>query len=391
MMQKDDRSEFWSEFWWSSITGPNKVVADVAEGLISRSKILLIVPANLPWRHQMRIAIEDRIHMLTGSSDMTVTVIDADDEWDQKQEPGRFLLQHCGTSSAAHGFREKSGVSIQDYMVVNGVLRNTIVWVKGLGVDQANKWLQFCRGFHGNTAEDGLFILEIHGNMENREMRGVQTVDLAEEVRMYDVQLFNSFIVDEINRYNANWKSYAAVLAAHLCGTDAEVSQRFLQDTDLTLEEPLQGLIRVAELSGLEKRGAGTDSGHVLSLVRQRQTEKVERRIWSAQLQILFPLIEMERLQVVQAIRSELEACIHQETIEQFGQPLTSPEDVELGTMDYLLSHIVDGRTALIVQDQTLRDRVHFLRNCRNALAHGSCCTKEQVAELLGHSCTSVS
>lgn len=378
------RTQDWPEFWWNSITGPNKMVTAAANGLMSLSKVVLRVPADLPWRHQMRVAVEDQVHMMTGVSDMVIHMIDARDEWDRRQDPGTFLLQRFGTSAAARGFRPRGGTTIQSYMIANGVLRNTILWVKGLDAAWAAPWLRFCRDYRGASAADGLFLLEVSGDAPLREIRGLQVIELGDNVRMYDVQLFNSFILDEMDAYTGPWKRYAAELAANLCGIDAQVSWHFLRCADLRGEDPLSALERVAELPELSRRGEGS---HVLSLSRRGDAAELERRIWSAQLQVFFPFIELERRQLIQELHDELTECLQREMVEQFGHVLTLPEDVEFGTLDFLMSRRADGTAPLPIRDGPLRERVHLLRDCRNVLAHGCRCSHEQVAALLDQPC----
>ena len=64
---------------------------------------------------------------------------------------------------------------------------------------------------------------------------------------------------------------------------------------------------------------------------------------------------------------------------------ILDPVDVEFGTLVYLMAKIDDNGNRLIyVADRTLRDKIHFLRDCRNDLAHGTACRVSQVKELLG-------
>ena len=42
------------------------------------------------------------------------------------------------------------------------------------------------------------------------------------------------------------------------------------------------------------------------------------------------------------------------------------------------------GNRLLDVSDRALKNKIHFLRDCRNNLAHGTACRVSQVKELLG-------
>ena len=84
----------WQDFWWNNITGPRKAGDGVAEALLSNSTVILMVPADLPWRRPMRSAIEEQIR--------------------------------------------------------NNVLKDTIIWIKGVDKAQTSKWLKFCQGYPGS-------------------------------------------------------------------------------------------------------------------------------------------------------------------------------------------------------------------------------------------------
>lgn len=373
----------WQEFWWNSITGPHKAVTAVAEALLSNSTVILKVPADLPWRRPMRSAIEERIRNMSGSVDTIVTQLDVADECSSTDEPGRYLLKCFARDDVFRSYREKSGVSIQDYMIRNGVLKDTIIWVKGLDSAQAAKWLKFCQGYKGSIG-GGLFVLEIHEQISLGGAKNIQTVVFDAYVREYDLQVFNSFVLDEQNGYSDSWKKYVSALAASLCKTDAEVSELYLRLVDFQKGDPLAGIETLAALPDLARRGEDANSTHVLSLWRRGDMAELERRVWEAQLQVLFPILEMLRTRIIDELREPLVACLREHPISQFGTPITDPYDLEFGTLVWLMSKTDEyAMRYLYVPDEALRQRIRFLRDCRNCLAHTSCCSVEQVSELL--------
>jgi hypothetical protein len=108
------------------------VVSNVVESLLAKSTVVLEVPEDLPWRQEMRRVIErdfrDKSHLM----EHIVEIIDAADEC-KGEEPGAFLLEHYSPSREIRlGYRARSKKTIQDYIKENGVLKNRVVWVKGL-------------------------------------------------------------------------------------------------------------------------------------------------------------------------------------------------------------------------------------------------------------------
>lgn len=366
------------EFWWSGITGPRSVVTQVADALGEKSVAVLKVPDDLPWRHQMRACVESAFQSGL-SSGVTIQTIDADDECPTGEDPARYILERFARGAVAQGYRARSGGSLPDYLSRNGVLGDTLLWVKGLDEAGAAEWLRFCRAYTAHAVpKDGRFLLEVPPAVAAADSKKIQTVDFSACVSGYDLQLFNSLLLEERPSLSPQWRQYIAAVAAKLCGVDAQVSERLIACTDFTAEEPLDGLQRLAEDPELERRGRGADSTHVLSLFRRGETAQLERRVWAAQVQVLFPLIELERADLIAAWRQALLDAMARREFSQFGQPITAPEDFELGT----LVHFLFSEPAIFIPDQAAQRRISFLHKCRNAIAHGNCCTHEQVGQL---------
>lgn len=264
----------WEEFWWNSITGARTVVDRVAMALLENKMVVLKVPSDLPWRYPMRSAIQNAFNERTDARDIVIETIDAVDNNPTDQEPGRFILQTYASSSIRTGYREKSRISIQDYISDRNVIKNRIIWVKGLDQRTAGKWLSFCRGFSPRSAADGLFVLEVHGNFTSGDSRYIQSIDFDDCVSSYDVQQFNSFIMDE-SSYSTDWKRYIAAAAASVCGTDAELSAMLLEQVDFRSETAVDGLQRIDRQGDFDRRGAEDGSDHPLRYLRTGGTAEL--------------------------------------------------------------------------------------------------------------------
>lgn len=374
----------WQSFWWNNITGPNSFVTEVANTLLSKSTVILKVPNDLPWRHQMRKTVEENLRRLSGAGETIIDVIDAVDDCAECKDPGKYLLQKYATGEIQRGYRERAGMTLQTYMIKNKVLRNTIIWVKGMDESQVATWIEFCKDYKTTDVSDGLFVLEFHGSVVVMESKWIKYIDFMNYVCEYDVQLFNSFVMDEQSGINDAWRRYISTLAAQLCQTDAEVSETYIHETNFLIENPLEGIKRIADNPVFNRRGSEKHSSHVLSLWRNNNQNELKRRIWSAQIEVLFPIIEMQRMKIIDELYDQIEYSLTKYAIEQYGQKLSNPYDVELGTLDYMIGHRDDSDMRMLyVPDEVLRNDIHFLRDCRNTLAHGNYCTPEQVNQLL--------
>lgn len=368
----------WSEFWWSHITGSNMVVSNVVESLLAKSTVVLEVPEDLPWRQEMRRVIErdfrDKSHLM----EHIVEIIDAADEC-QGEAPGAFLLEHYSPSREIRlGYRARSKKTIQDYIKENGVLKNRVVWVKGLTGAQTTAWMNFCREYNHGSLEDGLFVLEVHGNVVKQPSKWLNHVRYLDTVTNYDVQLFNSFVLDIDVSLTPNWKKYIATAVAVLCDTDAEIAELMLQPEDLKTVSFISLVEELADDPYYAKRGANASSGHLFSFFRSGDLQEIERRLWKAQVQVLFPLIEIERISIIEKYMDVLQDALDNNYVEQYRKQLTSPIEIEFGTLCYMIASGV-----VYISDRFDRDRIHFLHDIRNELAHAHFCDTSKVKELL--------
>ncbi len=379
----------WEEFWWNNITGAHVVVFKVADALLENKMVVLKVPSDLPWRYSMRSSIHTAFQERTDTRDVVIEPIDVIDDNPEGLEPGRYLLQRYASSSISRGYREKSKVSIQTYIAQKEVIKNRIIWVKGLEGSAANKWIKFCKGFTPKTVAEGLFVLEIHGDVVSPESRFIKYIDYCECVSSYDVQLFNSFVLDndEDSVYRSDlWKKYISTTAAMVCNVDAEVSELLIRDVDFRKESAINGIARIAGMPEFSRRGAEAGSEHVLWLYRNKKMKELKHRIWASQVQVLFPVIEVERIEIIERYRDVINKALSDNYITQYGERIIDPMEVEFGSLCYMMSHRQDGDAnmyMLYIPDETYRERIRFLHECRNLLAHVLVCEPEQVRRLL--------
>lgn len=378
------RSIAWEEFWWNNITGARTVVEDVSLALQENKSVILLVPSDLPWRHTMRGAIQAAIDVRTESKDILIEAIDAVDNMLPDERPGRFILRQFSPSNSIRtGYREKARKSIQDYIVEHQVLKNRILWVKGMDEKAAQSWVEFCQGYSSFSAQNGLFVLETHAKLNMPDSKTIRVIDCVKRLSDYDVQQFNSLILDENPNLSSTWKRYISTSAAVVCGIDAEVSELLLRLVDYRSETAVDGLQKVHEMGDFDRRGTEPSSNHPLWHYRNHNTAELLHKIWTAQIQVLFPLIELERQNIIEKYQDLIKAALENYSILQYGEVLSNPMEVELGTLCYMMSS-GGSYQKLSIPDSTDRERIRFLHNCRNKLAHMDCCSPVEITRLLG-------
>lgn len=387
----------WSEFWWTSITGPRNLCDAVSRALHNKSSVCLVVPDDLPWRDEMRASIETGMHQMPDMESFYVEFIDVEDECPDIADVGRYLMERYALPEIAAGYRGRE--KLQKYILDKQVLDNRVLWIKGMNAAQEKRWLQFCRDYVPAKDSDGRFVLEARWTDRESERRNLAVIRYGDTIKRYDLTLFNSIYLNrEKGAYSAIWQQYAAVMCALLCNTDAETSQAFMETCDFTAEEPIIGMRKIAADGAYLRRGESNDL-HILSLVRKENMSVIDTQIWKAQLQVLFPLLEIERVSFVgqyhQQIHEALGECYYDfktgrsQLIYQFGDVISNPDDAELGTiyrMTKLKRYADTSQYLLYIPDEKSRSRIELLHDLRNALAHGEPCAIDKVAEFInGH------
>lgn len=354
------------------------------DALRGDKSVVLHVPQDLPWRHEMRDILREELQSTLGTENLSITFLDAREELAGKREPGKYLIDRFALRDVALHYRPGMA-SAQDYLLRKGVLRNEIVWIKGLDAEDSRVWVQFCSGWHVSSPSEGLFVIEDRCS-EAEIPPSLVTIGYSDYVDEYSAQLFNGFTLNspKFDAYTTARKRYTASLLTNLCETDVEVAYALVEEHDLTGEDPLSAVRAVAESDRFESRGCGS-SKHILGLIRRGNEAEIRERIWAAQLEVLFPMIEGERLQIVEKLSEDISLLITEGRIEQDGNEVTSPEDIELGSLVHFMRRDSNGKRAINVAEKDLQGRIFLLWKCRNHLAHHGCCDMDEVSQLLDH------
>lgn len=387
-----------ARLWWEEITGPSRLVRDIAGTLLEPSSVLLQVPGDLPWRSRMRSAVEGALR--EADMNLLVSYIDCESERGGEgaaMDVPRFLLSRYASPEVKNGYRVSSGRSIHQYIREQGILQNRVIWVKGMTAGDDRSWLDFCRNYRPKHCGDGLFVIESY--REDLRASGVRTMRYAGHVSRYDALLFNSMMVslgrnasDSLER-----KQYIAAAASLLCGKDVELSGMLLEEADLAGEDPIEALCRVARTPYFSRRmEADTlDGSHPFVFIRSGREREMEHVLWKAQLQALFPLLEMERIALVERYEREIREGLFMRywdferqaayRIKQYNEYLDDPQDAELGTL-YRMNHLrqeANQSLFLLFLESRDRERLELIYQMRNRLAHSKVCPAEKTARFL--------
>lgn len=137
---------------------------------------------------------------------------------------------------------------------------------------------------------------------------------------------------------------------------------------------------------------------HPFALFQKGASEVFQDRIWRAQLQTLFSEIEVERTDIVKAHYSDIQEALHTQYWDKKRKKfcnitdpvnhciIDDPYDAEIGVLAFMLTVYRDQEETeklWYLPEPETRERIGFLRMCRNSLAHITPCSPDSVARLL--------
>jgi hypothetical protein len=171
-------------------------------------------------------------------------------------------------------------------------------------------------------------------------------------------------------------RELAVQIATHLAIWDPMLAQKLASADRRTLFNPWTFLQELAQdrqrqsehqemqspawHAGAVDQVDGREVAHTLAVVLGGQRHEIDRRLWSAEVGVLFPFVEERRREILEALKSLIRVP-HQTAS---GVTITDLRDLEIGHIHHQLLNngcAVDGRT---------RRLVHALRDLRNALSH---------------------
>lgn len=360
-----------SNFWWNRITGPNYIINSVARSLSENKTVFLLIPEDLPWRAEMRAIIESAYRQGYGNSNVCFSPIDVSEEC-KEEMPGDYILRTFAKKNQT-GYRQGSSLSVQSYIINKGILNNRILWVKGLTNKSIKLWKNFCESFTPSSPETGLFVLEINESVKCTESDYISVVNYNSFVSPYDVQLFSQYLLFDNPNYDERWKEYLSILISKLCKNDGEIAESIISNSILNKNPLIDIINNVVTQPKFERRGASPASDNLLRFVRQNDTSEINRRIWAAQLQYLFPIIENIRISIISKVSNQISPYINE--VIQFGESVADVLELEIGSLDFLVQKHLG--------DPSLKEKTKLLHDCRNKLAHHSICELNEIDALM--------
>ena len=373
--------------WWSEIAGPAKLVADIQNALAEGQSVICNVTTSLSFRWTFRDTIS---HWLSERS-VTVVHVDCRDVYCE-EDITEFLLRQIQPDKLTGYQRRRS----PQYMRDNGILHGKLLWIRGVAPEYVRSWIQYISSYRSHDLDHGLFFMEVQQTPSARIPTNLRFVDHDRYIRRDDLRLYTSVLVENYMDACTGVKQYAVELASALCVVDGELANNLLTCSGFITEEPMNLLQQIVSDSYSDSP-RGQEIWHPFTLLRAEKNEEITYRIWSAQVRVGYPQIELERREMISRWYSELGEALSVPYLDDKsgqpkrftdyeGNPITDPRELEVG----MLLKIASVRRAddtsqylFYLPDQEARDRIHLLRKCRNELAHLCTCDSKMFYELV--------
>jgi hypothetical protein len=357
----------YSKLWWETLPGPSRLCDEICEGLQEKKHIIIEDAHQIPWKPELRDDYcNPRISSAYTNAD--IVLLDDKDIAADGSPIGNYLLNQstCASVNVKSSYRASSGKTIERFLIENGVLKNKIYWVKDIHPKRMDEWIHFLTNFKGEGIHDGLFVLEHSAHDANHLSSNMKQVSFNELVHGYDYYTFCCQLTLRFSDVTSFiYHKYMSTLLFYLCETDTEIMIDILEQHIHTLvyKQPKD----------------------FLPFFHDQQIDEpaIISRIWKAQVQELFPILENSRIEFIEHYKSELEkawnnpSCI---TIREnrIGEIRESIYDLEIADINYLMKSWF-----IRVPSENDRKKVELIYNSRNKLAHHSLCSPEDVSTIL--------
>lgn len=355
--------------WWERTYGPMTIIERISNAYRAGVACVTVkVDSNMAFRHEFRQAVSRSLYDI--NSNMQTVELDCQDISDSGKRISEAMIENLlyGDECIL-----KRGDTELDHADKKGWLKDRLFLLKGIGTPETEKAAfdfaaEFCNK-HGKSG--GLVLIETPFE-PSKSVKNAEYINSAEIITESDMETFATlyyrFTHGEKCDYITN--RYVGFIAACVCGTDAELAVALIDKTDFYADNIIEILEDIADDGSVHAcRGNDAGSGrepHTLFLLKNGRRSEVERKVWKAQLQTFFPLLEEKRLEYIDKYKRELSSIITNNVVldNYTGTRISDIVELEIGPLYYCMKK---DRSAFTRDDF---DDVEFMAEIRNSLAH---------------------
>lgn len=353
---------------WFNLPGPSSYLALVEQDLRESKSVFAVVPTCFDdqWLYAMRSRLETSY------------------EWMEVPETlqGFYQAISCRPDGKPFtGIREiiEHRITRRGFIVRNPPEDSWNTWIPFLG-----KFAEFNRAIDDLEKNVFLVVTDSLPNAIPRELL-ISERRIEKFIRPED-SFFHVARTSDFGDTNEIWRkirmhvcSELALWDFQLCELLSELSVRQLLDpyswlSEYGVKQGWKSFVVNGRDDDLRRAGllfaiAGEEMTHSVLLALQGKNEEVLRRIWIAQIRVLFPIIEEQRLRLLEVLRR-----IHASTIKSWEREVGEDGELEIGFLHHRMSvSNAFGRDLTRIAEK--------LKYMRNNLAHLKICGPQ---DLLG-------
>lgn len=347
--------------WWTHIRQAMDFVEEITEKAYLGQSLLLAFPNQVPWSDELFDAVEAQLR--TRNPEFRAVMLR---EEDGDPEP-LMLDRFCRRETRA---RYRSAIGAAKFLAEqpDSTLHSSYVWVRISSDTAMKKWISFASEYVRcikNGEKKGAFIIECSNMGSVSRVKGLHVLDWSVSIDSYDAFTYCALCSSNVS-ISKSLRAYLVDLAANVCQTDVELGQACINQGRGLLEDPETALRQIAES---EVRSSGEPFEIEIN------PENLQTKTWESQVRIAFSVIEKLRMSFVNKYSRDIMRCLP--ITDAYGNTIDTLQKVELGQV---LRFVGERKVVVSPADY---DKIAFLRDCRNDLAHIKPLCLEDLAQLL--------
>lgn len=359
--------------WWESITGPKQAIESILY-IMGENKIPVITSSfQIPYEDNFYDTALEQLREKNENNDIELIKLCAS-EYNNTEKLETFFLKELVSKNTFDEYR--SNIDLEKFMIEKNISNNKLIWIYNVPTDMIDVWIAFVAKFSKKLLAECSIVLQLSYKEYIPKKESIKHLNLNDYITHHDLQLFSNMMLGINNvALNGLKRNYYATLIAHLTQQNAELAFYLIENKEFYEKETLEFIPNiVSDYYEPFVEGSQYDLG-LLAIVNYDKVDEIIKRIWTAQLEVFFPLIQMRTKDIIKICFDDLNDLIKRENITQFGEKLNQPQDVELGTLFYLSPRIESITKELLTE-------ISFLKCCRNKLAHGEICDFDEIKQL---------
>lgn len=310
------------QVWWKQVTKANLFIREITESLLNEQSVVICTSDHLPWGETLREIIMDEVN--TAAFDRSIRLIHADEAG---KDPGAYLLENFCSADLRAKYRPGKGGYAKFLAECEGsTLSDAYVWITEANLAEVKAWNSFIGDYlnYLGNGKGGVFLLEAVNEADIVKKKSLRVFAYEKEIGAYDSFVFYMLLATDYGG-GTYGKQYLAELVSYVVGENIELGAQCIRQGDAFLEKPYDIYRELA--------AERIDEGEKIFL---KTEDEIEQCIWTAQIKLVFPLVEEFRRKFVKRRYSFIQSSLpHPDTA---GHMIRDPKEVEIGMLNFLAS-----------------------------------------------------